>query len=447
MTITHRHRSWRGPALLLIGLLAAGTPPAARGQSGEWSDEPPGPFRKALAEASGPLPATRADALARLGAEPKWEPYLRAALNRATDQKVRDTLREALLKCQEKLFEWNLERAKTWAEELHFDYLADLARSTDDTKRAEAIADLVIAAQRAVHDKYKGLGPYKDYQQPPPGHSFLTNRVTRIADLYKLPTYRRFPGDRVTVPGDLVVAFVHATSGTIEPTGGGSWICLSRDQLREADARSGHRWSRSVVVVNGPALFAKGSESLLVCDGDVELGQPDDLASGFDKSVVIANGQVTLHGGCPLGFSAVYAAGDFLGPSALVEDKYLGVLAGGKNTVMGEKGHPGNKYKAQGLKENPFGVKFVSPADAGVELDVGEKVVRLGALKESSPLAKVDLRKGDRVLSVNGMPVETAADVRRQLRESLLWGTGLFEVKRGDHTFTRLVKFAEPPKK
>jgi hypothetical protein len=43
--------------------------------------------------------------------------------------------------------------------------------------------------------------------------------------------------------------------------------------------------------------------------------------------------------------------------------------------------------------------------------------------------------------------METAADFRRQLRESLLWGTGLFEIKRGGQTFLRLVKFAEPPKK
>ena len=46
-----------------------------------------------------------------------------------------------------------------------------------------------------------------------------------------------------------------------------------------------------------------------------------------------------------------------------------------------------------------------------------------------------------------GRPAIRVGILRRQLRESLLWGTGLFEIKRGDQTFLRLVKFAEPPKK
>lgn len=80
-------------------------------------------------------------------------------------------------------------------------------------------------------------------------------------------------------------------------------------------------------------------------------------------------------------------------------------------------------------------------------MTVGTKVVRLGSMKETSPLVKAGLEKGDRVLTLNGLTMETAADFRRQLRESLLWGTGLFEIKRGEQTFFRLVKFAEPPKK
>ena len=91
--------------------------------------------------------------------------------------------------------------------------------------------------------------------------------------------------------------------------------------------------------------------------------------------------------------------------------------------------------------------EFVAPTDVGVELAIGVNAVRLETIKESSPLAKAGIEKGDRVLSLNGKTTETAAHFRRQLRESLLWGTGLFEIKRGDQTFLRLVKFAEPPKK
>ena len=65
---------------------------------------------------------------------------------------------------------------------------------------------------------------------------------------------------------------------------------------------------------------------------------------------------------------------------------------------------------------------------------------------ETSAMGKFGLEKGDWINAINGVPILTVADFRRQLRESLLWGTGLFEVKRGSRSFVRLVEFAKPPK-
>ena len=146
------------------------------------------------------------------------------------------------------------------------------------------------------------------------------------------------------------------------------------------------------------------------------------------------------------GFSMVYAAGDYTGRN----DLYLGtasILTKGKNATVPDPSNLRAKYFKEGVKDNPLGVKFVSPSDVGVELVLGTGVVRFGTIKESSPMTTALIEKGDRVVTLNGVTIETAADFRRQLRESLLWGTGLFEIKRGDQTFLRLVKFAEPPKK
>jgi hypothetical protein len=148
-----------------------------------------------------------------------------------------------------------------------------------------------------------------------------------------------------------------------------------------------------------------------------------------------------------LGKSTVlYAGGDFIGPSDASKYNSI-ILAGGKNAAALPVDKANASYFRGGLKENPFGIKFVSLAEAGVELKLGEGAVYLGTLADTSPLAKHGLGAGDRVKTFNGLPILSAADFRRQLRESLLWGTGLFEIKRGDQTFLRLVKFAEPPKK
>jgi hypothetical protein len=343
------------------------------------------------------------------------------------------------------LFEWNLERAKAWQKELHLDYLADLARYTDDPKRAAIIAELVILAQKSIHDNYKELGPFGS-SKPPRGTAFLAPNRVNFAEISSKPSFRRYSGDRVVVPKDIRHAFIHSASGTIASKGGTNWICLSRDQLEESDSLERHLWSHSVVVVCGRGAFVGSYKSLIVCDGDVELTSVGASGSTFADSVIVANGDVSLDSNSLPGVSYFYATGDFVGANHLRELS-CAIVTGGKNSAMGRKDSPASKHKGEGVKENPLGIKFVSPSDVGVELVVGVKVVRMGKINESSPLMKAGLESGDRVLKVNGVTVDTAADFRRQLRESLLWGTGLFEIKRGDQTFLRLVKFAEPPKK
>ena len=443
----------RGPgrwSRLVIGAVvaAAGGPaaPAARAQS----DDPPRAFVRAWQATVGGVGQSGQEGAAALAATPAWEPYVRAAYHATADQTVRDRLRPALIQCQAPLHAWNLERAKTWAKDLRFDYLTDLAAATDDPKVAAELAAHLIVMQKAVFDRYRALPlAWPGRQPPPPTWMFLAYKGRDYAALSGQDGFQRYSGDYVRVPKEHRnrPAFIHARAGTVAAPFSEVWISLSSTQLAiPHDARQSFSWYRSVVCINASATFATGSMTLFVCDGDINLDNPASISAGFSQSVIVANGDVIateeeINSNC-----FVYAAGDFSGKDRGYQG-YASIAAGGKIVPMPPADHGARKYYKEGVKENPLGIKFVSPADAGVGLDVGDKVVRLGQLTDASPLAKAGLNRGDRVLALNGVPMETAAGFRRQLRESLLWGTGLFEVKRGDQTFLRLVKFAEPPKK
>jgi hypothetical protein len=413
------------------------------------SDNPSPEFANTLQAVHGRVPpADRQAALERLAAEPSWEPYLRAALNTTTERSNREALRRALIANQDRLFSWNLERAKDWAKQLRFDYLTDLAAATDDTDRAALIANKVIDMQRVVHDKYRALPlVWPGGRPPPPASTFLV--YPDFAAISRQDGFRRLSGGKVEIPKEQSdrPAFIHGGSGVIAAPKARIWISLTSAQLADAaGAEHPTNWVHSVLCANSSARLSDGLRCLFVCDGDVELSHPGISEPTFYGCVIVANGNVT--GGDESLYSStfVYTAGDFTGRKVR-SDFSVSIMAAGKIDPPPPAGHPLRKHFQEGVKENPLGIRFVSPADAGMDLAVKKAELRLGSLASNSPLRAAGLEVGDRVLKLNGLHVKTAADFRRQLRESLLWGTGLFEIKRGDQTFLRLVKFAEPPKK
>jgi hypothetical protein len=405
------------------------------------SDTAPAAFQDAFRDAQRE-PGDRSErALARLAGVPDWEPYFRVAFNRLTDQRMRDRFRPALEKCRARLIDWNLERGKEWAKELRFDYVAALAAQIDDTDKSLAVGGLAFNVQKEICDKFRKVGNFR-------ANSFL-GYPAEFADFVKKKDFRHLSGDRVRLPkkpdDPPPPTFLHVRALEIEPAGFHSCLTLVQDPVapqRETDLLT---WSYSVLVVNAGCRLTNVSNSLVVCDGDLEFQYP---TSGCSHSVVVCNGTITVPPRWfELGDSAIlYAAGDFVGKEDAWHQKRASVLAGGKNASALPKDDANAHNFRGGVKEIPFGIKFVSPADAGVELKLGEGVVYLGKLADTSPLAKHGLESGDWVKTLNGVPILNAPDFRRQLRESLLWGTGLFEVKRGDQTFVRLVRFAEPPK-
>jgi hypothetical protein len=431
----------------------------SQAQSLATSDEPPRDFVRAWQDALASDGKLQTPALRRLGEERAWEPYFRAAFNATKEQEARDLFRPVLNNCRAGLLAWNLKRASEWEKGLRVDLLTELAASTDDEAAAIRLGDMVISVSEKLFKRFVDLAPFPE--PPPPKRAFLGGSMDMsVAKLAERKHYHRYSGDRVYVSnmGDFWdPLFIHARRGEFTATNAGTKLSLTVDQISEQGQRIHTTWQYSVISVNGNAIFRDLQNSLLICDGNLLLDNPGGGHGTCNGCLIICNGTVSTNDEFQLhGFSLVYASEGFTGVTKRGRYGYS-AMTGGKNSAKPDASDPQTqteagrkyyeKYFAENVKENPFGVKFVSPADVGVELAVGVKVVRFGEIKTDSPIAKAGLEKGDRIVKLNGIAMETAADFRRQLRESLLWGTGLFEIKRGDQTFLRLVKFAEPPKK
>jgi hypothetical protein len=430
--------------LVIVAVLSAicACPGLGLAQSTVLSDNPPAAFKSAFDDAIRDPEERRERALTRLGNESDWEPYFRPACNSLSDDLTRDRLRPALEKCRSRLLSWNLERAQVWAKERRFDYLAAIASQVTDPEQAKTVGSLVFDAQKVVRHRFREVARSTTTN----ANSFLAYPLT-FADFSASKGFRRFAASQISNPKEQsdLPTFMHAPFFKPVSRNHRAWLVLANEMRASASQDEWTNWSYSVLVVNSNCNLNDIGDLLVVCDGDVEFAR----YGGCSSSLIVCTGSIRTppKREFELGNGTVMCAGeDFVGRDD-AWNKSVTILTGGKNASALPPDKSGAKYFREGVKENPFGIKFVSPEDAGIELDIGVRVVRLGKLQESSPLAKAGLERGDWVKSLNGVSIETAAEFRRQLRESLLWGTGLFEIKRGDQTFLRLVKFAEPPKK
>src|SRR5262245_28036501 len=123
--------------------------------------------------------------------------------------------------------------------------------------------------------------------------------------------------------------------------------------------------------------------SLIVCDGDMDLGYGHII-----NSILIANGDIRPVAGTKISGgdrSAPCAAGDI----RLPDRKGAGgsyFLAGGTVTFA-EKHKPSPQVKER-QKSLPFGVRFLDPKEFGLELAAQNGGVQVLALHPASPFAK-----------------------------------------------------------
>jgi hypothetical protein len=168
----------------------------------------------------------------------------------------------------------------------------------------------------------------------------------------------------------------------------------------------------------------------VVCAGPVKTGS--HLVGG----IVFANGDVKI--GSHVVGGLIICDGDVEIDSHVVASV---ILARGKVTVR-------SAVRESVIKQNepnPLGVvTFFDPVALGVEVAPGVGGLEVQAAPDGKRFAKAGLRKGDLVLTVNGMRVDSAEIFRRRLRRAALEDRGAtLQVRRGDKTLELTVRLGD----
>lgn len=403
------------PHLLVVVATAAGLVPAA--------PEPPADLAALIVKLrrnEGRTTATNA-----LAARDDAAPYLRLELAATTDPLYKRDVTEALEALNDRTSRRNAARAAAWAADGRVDLLAELLSGCPEGEAA--------AVARQVNNASVRLARALDESHPPDpaGYIVRKNGFMPNFDFLARPT----AGDEVsTPPGQSDRFFVRARKATAGNRQRNDWLVAAGAELQDADGLDWQHteWWRSVVLVNGPVRCGRLNESLVVCDGDAELSGVQ-----FYRSLVLANGSVTLLRTGSTSQSTVWAAGDVvLKDSDRIDRLSPGTFLAGGNVKLPKGVNAGEA--ARGGKPCPFGVRFVDPAEFGLGLVPQDGGVRLNAVEPWSPFAKCDVRAGDIITAVDGRPTTSATEFRRALRRGIVRESVVVQLRRSDQRLARV---------
>jgi hypothetical protein len=176
--------------------------------------------------------------------------------------------------------------------------------------------------------------------------------------------------------------------------------------------------TKSVIYATGPVEMQGVIRSLLVCDGDLKVG---DIGS----SLVIVRGDVHCTNSGSVGNSLV---------------------------IMSGRRHPA-KYETiaktakilEGQRDLLGFVKFFDPVREGIEVEAAKGGARVKAVDTGKAFAKAGLRAGDVITSLEGEASADPETFRRQLRSALARDEGLIlQVSRGGQSRQILIPPAQP---
>lgn len=386
----------------------------------------------------------RQQAADTLVATSTWEPYLRVSLGRTVDQKQRNAVRDVLVRSQQRLVIWNLERAKQWSKELRFDYFADFASGISKPEDGIALIKLVVPMQEHIYAVYRQSEIFVEGHRPPKQSSFSPFRDFDDKRLHQQMLLRDYPlVDKNSATSPLVVLATRAYVANTPLNNSFSFVRYGW----AADENFGLQVQVGVHIVNSRLALSRVSHGLVIADGDIEIAT-NNLGSSR-SSVIIANGDIIHHEKCTFNGVRAYASGNVRSDDPF----FMHVCRNGQVQCAGKIDAPNStepfetKYSKPGVKDNPFGVKFFSVSEVGLTVNEEKERIIFSKIDPASALAKAGFEPGDQVLEISGTPIKNVAELRRELRHTVVWGSGLFEVKRGRHSFTKLVIFAEPPKR
>jgi hypothetical protein len=270
---------------------------------------------------------------------------------------------------------------------------------------------------------------------PPP--NLKVNEDDKI--LFHMPNFSKYPYVQET-GGDLKLpltlglnaqVLVRAERCTTEEFSRDAWFAAVRTELREQLAKDKGlgEWYRSVLFVNNSIKLPRVKDSLIVCDGDVE------LSIGIDRSVIIANGDIYTERGT--GYNCYFAAA---GKISFPMSKFAShnMYHSGNNVTLIDK-----PAQSERIRENqrslPFGVKFLDPREFGLELAVQNGGIQVIELGKDSPFAKYGVQEEDVISSIDNISASSIATFRRQLRKGIVTGYVTLRIRRGNISISRIV--------
>jgi hypothetical protein len=386
---------------LLLGVLfvalAAGVPGPVAAQQVYTLDPPPeiGSLLDKLRKKQDRVRATFA-----LADRDDAAPYLRHELRLANDKFYKQDLAEALHAIEKRAFERNKKRLAWWATTRRFDLCAELIVACPSDKEAVGLAELTTRAAREVGAEAAerlgiAFGPGPGLWLPSPFSQVTA--YTQLADEKVIVPRGYNSSGQTLVRADICELGVNDTH---------CFFVAVRSGIHYLDPKMllGNVWLNSIALVNNSMSVRAVESSVIICDGDVEL-----LDLWKERCVIIANGNI--RGASHTKWSVLGAAGDIL--TRRGEKNVL--YAGGKVEAPGPTDRVYQKQQAL-----PFGVRFVSPADFGLELAAQNGGMQVLGITPDSPFAKYGVKDGDVITAIDEVAADSIPAFRRQLRRGTL---------------------------
>ena len=408
-------------SLVVPILEATAAPPAP----GIYKVEPTADIQKLLnhlKERDRPFEAIKA-----LAARDDAAPYLRLELQTAVDIRYKKYLTEAIANLEAKGllkgYERNKTRYATWAENGRLDMCAELLVVCPDKDDAAKLISLTMPVRKkVVAGLGEAVGPHDDrkFWGPMPNLPF---------------TYEHESGGDLTLDphwGRGWPAIVRADRCTVQVFCKANWFVAARSYLRDQlpPHQTVGEWLHSVVLVNDSTRLPRVTESLIVCDGDI------DLVPGLDFSVIIANGSIRSKEGGAGRKTYLCATEDIV----MARSKTLGnnIFHAGRTVTFAEKLKPSDRVREK-QKTLPFGIQFLDPEEFGVVLAAQNGGVQVMEIAANSPFAKYGVEDGDIITAIDGVSATTLPIFRRQLRRGVIAESVVLNIRRGKTPTTRIV--------
>ena len=370
-------------------------------------------------------------------------PMLRQALATDPNPRHQGDLERVIVKAVAQRDKVNAERVMRWAKDDRLDLLTEV-RALSNGDAAQTAIDQLLRRAQALKDAGQTTLTAKCPKSHGVGSRWWADGATFRRDIPKplyaselelLESYQRSKqglfGDRIDAPcQDMADSLV---------------VCRSELShfVRAKPLNAGRsEWSGCLLFANSTVQFQCVYGGLMVIDGDLELVESAD----FGGCVVVVNGNVTELVNAPssaFSSSVVWATGDIRvnprrGPLA---DTLF--FAGGKIADADKLALKG--CAVENVKEPPFAVRFLDPAEFGLTLDATKEGMKVAKVADKSAFAEGGLKAGDLIAKVGEVATATAPAFRRELRRGVIEGAVLLDVTRGKEKLELLVAVPDVP--